>query len=207
MPEQPHVLYQALPSMHTILDAFANAASCGDVRLAALCSTLSAGVPRTSLRESLENFLNDCRSAIAEGRITDVDDLSLPVLLPRLAEHAARQTGPHLRRVLNATGVIIHTNLGRSLLADEAVEAVTQAARYASNLEFDLEEGIRGSRYVHVAPLICRLVGAESAIVVNNNAAAVLLVLDTLCRGREVVVSRGELVEIGGNFRIPAIIE
>src|SRR5256885_6061577 len=118
--------------------------------------------------------------------------------------HALR--APRLRRVLNATGVIVHTNLGRAPLAAEALERVVEAARGYSNLEYDLADGRRGSRQEHVAGALRRLTGAEAALVVNNNAAAVLLALAALAEGREVVVSRGELVEIGDGFRIPDVL-
>jgi L-seryl-tRNA(Ser) seleniumtransferase len=113
---------------------------------------------------------------------------------------------PRLRRVLNATGVIVHTNLGRAPLAWPALERVAEAARGYSNLEYDLAEGGRGSRQEHVAAALRRLTGAEAALVVNNNAAAVLLALAALAEGREVVVSRGELIEIGDGFRIPDVL-
>jgi L-seryl-tRNA(Ser) seleniumtransferase len=126
-------------------------------------------------------------------------------LRPRLEEALAEARAPALRRVLNATGVLVHTNLGRAPLADAALEQVRAAAGY-SNLEYDLLTGSRGSRHDHLAPLLRRLTGAEAAIVVNNNAAAMLLALAALAEGREVVVSRGELIEIGDGFRIPDVL-
>ncbi|MDB5096187.1 MAG: L-seryl-tRNA(Sec) selenium transferase [Cyanobacteria bacterium RYN_339] len=114
---------------------------------------------------------------------------------------------PRLRRVVNATGVVINTNLGRSPLAPEALERLLDVAGGYSNLEMDLTSGQRGSRYVHVEELLIRLTGAEAAVVVNNCAAAILLITDTFARGREVVVSRGQLVEIGGSFRLPEVLE
>ncbi len=111
----------------------------------------------------------------------------------------------NFRRVINGTGVVIHTNLGRSILSKATSDALVQAAGYYSNLEFDLDSGKRGSRYSLVEDLLCLLTGAEAGLVVNNNAAAVLICLDTLTRGREAIVSRGQLVEIGGSFRIPDV--
>jgi L-seryl-tRNA(Ser) seleniumtransferase len=114
---------------------------------------------------------------------------------------------PHLRRVINATGVIVHTNLGRAPLAEAALDRVLEIARGYSNLEYDLTAGGRGSRQDHVTDILCRLTGAEAALVVNNNAAAVMLALAALAEGREVLVSRGELIEIGDGFRIPDVLE
>ena len=200
MPKQHNPLFRALPSMNAVLEALADPANGQSARLC-------AALPRPLLRESVESFLDQCRTAIASGAVSSERELALPVLLPRIAAHAEAASRPHFRRVLNATGVVIHTNMGRSLLAPEAVAAVKEAAEAYSNLEFDLDTGARGNRYSHVADLIRRLTGAEAALVVNNNAAAVLLTLDTLCKGREVIVSRGELVEIGGSFRIPEVME
>src|SRR5579864_3306588 len=127
-------------------------------------------------------------------------------LVGRLRAELGAVRAPSLRRVINATGVIVHTNLGRAPLAAEALARVLEAARGYSNLELDLEDGERGSRQDHLAGLVRRLTGAEAALVVNNNAAAVLLALAALAEGREVVVSRGELLEIGDGFRIPDVL-
>src|SRR5262249_27252461 len=113
---------------------------------------------------------------------------------------------PSLRRVLNATGVVVHTNLGRAPLAQAALERALEAGGAYSNLEYDLAPGARGSRQTHVAGILHRLTGAEAALVVNNNAAAVMLALAALAEGREVLVSRGELIEIGDGFRIPDVL-
>jgi L-seryl-tRNA(Ser) seleniumtransferase len=127
-------------------------------------------------------------------------------LAARLREELSEVRRPQLRRVLNATGVVIHTNLGRAPLAEEALARVVEAGRGYSNLELDLGEGLRGSRQDHCAEILRRLTGAEAALVVNNNAGAVLLALAALAEGREVVVSRGELIEIGDGFRIPDVL-
>jgi len=139
------------------------------------------------------------REAIRRG--SDPGDLTT-----LLHEELAAARRPALRRVLNATGVIVHTNLGRAPLAAAALERVTEATRGYSNLEYDLAEGRRGSRQDHVTAIVQRLTGAESAIVVNNNAGALLLALAALAEGRNVIVSRGELIEIGDGFRIPDVL-
>jgi L-seryl-tRNA(Ser) seleniumtransferase len=146
-------------------------------------------------REVLERAREEIRAGVDPG------DLEA-----RVQAELAAARAPSLRRVLNATGVIVHTNLGRAPLAAEALEQVVEAARGYSNLELDLREGSRGSRQDHVAALLRRLTGAEAALVVNNNAAALLLALAALAEGREVVVSRGELIEIGDGFRIPDVL-
>lgn len=152
--------------------------------------------------EALRQALNAARQAILD------DGMSAPSLDAIMAQAAAIlevQLHPTLCPVINATGVIVHTNLGRALLSPAARAAMDQAARAYSNLEYDLEEGKRGSRYVHAEKLLCNLTGAESALVVNNNAGAVLLILSALTHHREVIISRGQLVEIGGGFRIPDV--
>lgn len=119
----------------------------------------------------------------------------------------SQKLSPHFKRVINGTGVVIHTNLGRSILSQKTTVSLAQAGGYYSNLEYNLESGKRGSRYSLVEDIICEITGAEAALVVNNNAAAVLIALDTLAKDKEVIVSRGQLVEIGGSFRIPDVME
>jgi L-seryl-tRNA(Ser) seleniumtransferase len=151
--------------------------------------------------EAIRQALDLARQGIMAGQgCPSTDEL---VEMTRVSLEA--QSRPTLRPVINATGVIIHTNLGRAPLSAEARAAMELAARGYTNLEYDLEAGRRGSRYVHAEELLCRLTGAEAALVVNNNAAAVLLTLTALARGREVIVSRGHLVEIGGGFRMPEV--
>jgi len=128
-------------------------------------------------------------------------------LYPLFQKEIDLQIQPRLRSVINATGVVLHTNLGRSPLHPSAIKHLMEVSKTYSNLEYDLERGERGDRYTHVEETLCRLSGAESALVVNNNAGAVLLVLNTLADGKEVIVSRGELVEIGGAFRIPDVMK
>ncbi|HWG56054.1 MAG TPA: L-seryl-tRNA(Sec) selenium transferase [Gaiellaceae bacterium] len=155
--------------------------------------------------EPRELVLAAVRAALERAREEIKAGLDPGDLVERALAELQALRRPALRRVLNATGVLVHTNLGRAPLAPEAVDRVVAAAGY-SNLEYDLREGARGSRQDHLVPLLRRLTGAESALVVNNNAAAVLLALAALAEGREVVVSRGELIEIGDGFRIPDVL-
>lgn len=157
-------LFRSLPSVDACLSGLENAAP-----------VLYATTPRPLLRSLTNAFLDGCRRDIKEGRLTDSGQLGLDALLPRLAAFAEKEAAPRFRRVLNATGVVIHTNMGRSVLADEAVNAILKACRGYSNLELNLATGERGSRYSHVEELLCTLTGAEAALVVNNNAAAVLI--------------------------------
>ncbi len=158
-----------------------------------------AGEPRGLAVEAARAALARAREEIRAGH--DPGDLGERALLEL---SSARE--PSLRRVLNATGVIVHTNLGRAPLPAAALEHALEVGRGYSNLEYDLDEGTRGSRQDHVAAILRRLTGAEGALVVNNNAAAVLLALAALAEGREVLVSRGELIEIGDGFRIPDVL-
>ncbi|MDO9558898.1 MAG: L-seryl-tRNA(Sec) selenium transferase [Syntrophales bacterium] len=153
--------------------------------------------------------VGDLREHILSGK-EDLTEWRMPLIeqvADRVRGRAKLLHQPRLRRVVNATGIILHTNLGRSPLCPQAVAAIVEVSRGYSNLEFDLQQGRRGLRYDHVQGILCTLTGAEDALVVNNNAAAVLLVLNTLAAGREAIVSRGELIEIGGEFRIPEVME
>lgn len=157
---------------------------------------------RVAVRDEARRLLDETRRAVAAGQAPP----SPEELAQALVERVHGRLAPTLRPVLNATGVIVHTNLGRAPLSQAAQEAMLAVAAGYSNLEYDLAAGARGSRYIHAERLLCELSGAEAALVVNNNAGAVTLVLRTLAAGREVVISRGELVEIGGGFRVPEIL-
>ncbi len=163
-------------------------------------------VPRAVLTACIRSVLEELRASIlAGGEGVDETDLSAASILRRVRTRVETVLAPNLIPVVNAAGVVVHTNLGRSRLADGVLEDVGIIAGRYSNLEFDLSRGARGSRYSAVEDVLCELTGAEAAMAVNNNAGAVLLCLDTLAGGRGVIVSRGELVEIGGSFRIPDV--
>jgi L-seryl-tRNA(Ser) seleniumtransferase len=166
---------------------------------------LLARFNRTFLTRQCRAILDELRAAIRAGTLRDANDLADDAILSRLERRLESETVPALSRVVNATGTILHTNLGRALLASEAVEAVRLAADHAVNLEYDVARGERGQRELVLERLLVDLTGAEAATVVNNNAAAVMLALNTIADGRPVIVSRGELIEIGGAFRLPEI--
>lgn len=163
--------------------------------------------PLRLVKKAVRDLLEDVRQAILDGKEQDVEALGQSHLVARFHKRLAELMEPHFRTVINATGVVVHTNMGRSLLPDSAMAAIVAVGCRYSNLEFDLATGKRGSRYSLVEELLCELTGAEAGLVVNNNAAAVLLALDTLANGREAIVSRGQLVEIGGSFRIPDVMK
>src|SRR4029077_6005922 len=148
--------------------------------------------------------LTELRRHLAEGSPVD-GAADAAAVAARVAARLGRELKPKLRPVINATGIVLHTNLGRAPIAEEAAQAAYEAARGYLNLELDLETGKRSSRQNAIRDWVCRLTGAESATAVNNNAAATVIALRALCQGREVVVSRGQLIEIGGSFRIPEI--
>ena len=166
--------------------------------------------PRVLVLDAVRTVLDRTRNAILQAQTSpnlNEQNLSLPVILSQAEAVLKDLAEPSLQRVINATGVIVHTNLGRSVLSETAIKRVAEAAAGYSNLEYDLAAGERGKRHVHVEGILKRLTGVEAATAVNNNAAAVLLCLNTIARGKEVIVSRGELVEIGGSFRVPDVME
>jgi len=169
---------------------------------AAVIEVAATGAPRWALVEAARRSVANRRAAILAGQAADatID----PAEVARIANELAR---PALRRVINATGVVLHTNLGRAPLAAAARAAIDEVARGYSNLEYDLAKGERGSRHDHLRELLRELTGAEDALVVNNNAAATVLGLAALATDREIIVSRGELIEIGGSFRLPEILK
>jgi L-seryl-tRNA(Ser) seleniumtransferase len=179
-------LLSRLPAVHVLADAAA----------------ATGGAPRWAVVEAARRAIARRREAIRQGCADEPGAID-----PReVAAEAARLASPALRPVVNATGVVLHTNLGRAPLAEAARAAITAVAAGYSNLEYDLVRGERGSRHDHLRELLCELTGAQDAVVVNNNAAATVLGLAALAAGREIIVSRGELIEIGGSFRLPEIL-
>ena len=165
--------------------------------------------PRVLVLDAIRAAIDAKRKAIrlATDNAALLPATSLAEILDQAEARLRELSEPSLQPVINATGVIVHTNLGRSLLSEKALQRVLEVSGSYSNLEYDLRAGERGKRHVHVEGILKKLTGVESATAVNNNAAAVLLCLNTLARGKEVIVSRGELVEIGGSFRVPEVME
>ena len=158
-----------------------------------------------AIKSAIKQYIEEIKQAILNEELSEVPSLSK--IVGEVARIVEKEDKNSLRRVINATGTILHTNLGRSLLSEKIKENIESVAFNYSNLEFDIDNKKRGSRYVHLIDIIKKLTGAEDVLVVNNNAAAVLLTLNTLVKDQEIIVSRGELVEIGGAFRIPEIIK
>ena len=193
MTEKQQTLLRMLPGVDHILELVKTDPFFDDAPKSVLIRSIRSVV------ESLRTIIIDEQQHITETKLSD------SVILEEVKNSVKEAMTPNLMRIVNATGVVVHTNLGRSLLAEDAVEnLLTIASRY-SNLEFDLSKGVRGSRYSIVEDILCEISGAEAAMVVNNNAGAVFLCLETISRGKKVIVSRGELVEIGGSFRIPDV--
>ena len=187
--QSPHDKLRSLPQVEEVLH---------DASLEALTES----VPRDLVCDAVRTSIDEARQAILAGSDADT---SIPSIVRATRIRLLALNRPSLRRVVNASGVIIHTNLGRSVLSPAAVQAVNEVASGYSTLEYDTDAMARGSRHSHCEQLICTLTGAEAAIAVNNNAAAVMMVLSEFAAGHEAIVSRGELVEIGGSFRIPDI--
>lgn len=167
-------------------------------------NALLTDLPHALKADIIRKEIDARRSAILANQHADTDASSIT---EAVIDQLELQANPSLRRVVNATGIIVHTNLGRSVLADEALESVIEVAKGYSTLEYDTQAMERGSRHIHYEELICALTGAEAAIAVNNNAAAVMMVLHEFAQDKQAIISRGELIEIGGSFRIPDIMD
>lgn len=188
-------LFKMIPKVDEILE---------DERIKSLLNQIPRKLVVDSIREEIDNLRKDIKeNKVDEEGIVRRNQILIELVLKR----ANKKSSYKLRRVVNGTGIILHTNLGRALINREVMENVVDIVTNYSNLEFDIEKGERGSRYSHLKDLLTEITGAEDAMVVNNNAAAVLLVLSTMAKGKEVIVSRGELIEIGGSFRIPDVME
>ncbi len=161
--------------------------------------------PRAVIVDSVREVIEELRKDILEGRRNQME--TKETLMTEIVARIGGKKKRSLRRVINATGVVLHTNLGRANLSEKACESIMDVARNYTNLEYDIKKGSRGSRHDHVEKILTKITGAEAAMVVNNNAAATMLCLSALAKGKEVIVSRGELVEIGGSFRVPEIME
>ena len=182
-------MLRSLPAVDALL---------GDAAGQALCAQYGRAATLEALRAALQQSRSDIRSGAGTAS-------SPSALLECATAKLAQRFRPGLRRVINASGVILHTNLGRAPLAEAAVQAMVEVGAHYNTLEYDLERGARGGRLKHCEAALCALTGAEAALVVNNNAAALVLLLATLAQGRDVIISRGQLIEIGGGFRVPEV--
>jgi L-seryl-tRNA(Ser) seleniumtransferase len=193
--DKRNVVFRQIPSVDSLLEA-------------SPIKEILMTTPRALVLRAIRQILDELRGKIVRDRIGDeLPDLELNTVIDQIAKRLSILCQPSLGHVINATGVIVHTNLGRSLLSRRVISRLNSLAGSYTNLEYDLGTGKRGSRYVHVEDILMELTGAGGAMVVNNNAAAVLLALDTIAKDREVIISRGQLVEIGGSFRIPEVMK
>jgi len=192
MDRQQNLILRKIPNVHDCISWL-------------IASGTLEDIPLPRIKFCTRHYLDALRQSILSGEYAGGAVVDRDRLLRELSTFVRQYHRPRLTRVINGTGVIVHTNLGRSLLPALSMDILVSVSSGYSNLELDIGTGKRGSRYHHVDSLLCELTGAESALVVNNNAAAVLLALETLAKGKEVIVSRGQLVEIGGSFRIPDI--
>lgn len=188
-------LFRYIPKVDELLE---------DINIKESLNKIPRRIVLSSIREELDQFREEIRNNLLdEDKVIKRRENIIELILKRIKN----KNSYALRRVINGTGVVIHTNIGRSLLNKEVMDNVVEIATNYSNLEYDLISGERGSRYSHLKEILTEITGGEDAMVVNNNAAAVMLVLSTIAKGREVIVSRGELIEIGGSFRIPDVME
>lgn len=199
-------LLRTLPAVHEVLARLNEMEEFGHILGNKSSNKKITEEIRQLLQNARENILKESSDPLWNLPTEEFEGELWTWLLEKLRKALSKES-TSLRKVINATGVVLHTNCGRALLAPKVASFVAEQAMHYSNLELNIETGERGSRYVHVEKLLCRLTGAEAAMVVNNNAAAVLLVMNTFAQGREVIVSRGELVEVGGSFRIPEVLK
>lgn len=193
---------------NTKQELFKNIPSVDRLLMSRSLKDVSAAYPRTLIIISINQVLDELRSKILKGDIVEKGAMpEIEQVAGLTVKRLALISRPSLKPVINATGVVVHTNLGRSVMAEKVLNKFRALGGGYSNLEYDLERGRRGSRYTHVEGILKELTSAEAAMIVNNNAAAVFIVLDTLAKGREVIISRGQLVEIGGSFRIPDVMQ
>lgn len=189
-----NIFYRSIPKVDILLE---------DEQITEAIEQFDRDTVMKAIREQMEAI----RTLIKESEEEDVIRTAIDSLIPDIRAKVKKMHTPDMRPVINATGTILHTNLGRAPISREHLQRIADVACGYSNLEYDLEQGKRGERYSHFEKLLCKLTGAEAAMAVNNNASAVMLILSSMAKGGEVVVSRGELVEIGGKFRIPDVME
>lgn len=172
-------------------------------------ATLVEDYPHSLLVDSIREAIDTIRKDLIQKSKNkeQISKINISEIFNTVKTSLEKENKPSLRRVINATGVTLHTNFGRSILSEKAAKMVYEIAKNYNNLEYDIEKGQRGLRHIHIEKLICSLTGAESCMVVNNNAAATMIVLSSMAKGKEVITSRGELIEIGGSFRIPEVME